>query len=264
MKFSCCIEMLFPEVSFVERIYRAGEAGFDCVEFWCWEDKDLPAIRKALDETGLEAALMQGNLRGRMVDPADRALYVEGARRSVEAAKALGVRRLFFMSDVLRADRSVEPAPYPLSEETKRAATLAVLRELAPLAEAADMTFLIEPLNTKVDHRGYSLCHSDDGADLIRQVGSPHVRLLYDAYHMQIMEGDLIGHIRANHDTFGYFHVADVPGRCQPGTGEICYENVLRALKATGYDGYVGFEFSSRGAPSAQVTRTLLETFRKL
>lgn len=264
MKYSCCIEMLFTEFPFADRIYKAKEAGFDCVEFWCWENKDLAAIRRALDETGLEVAVMQGNTEGRMVDPADFETYVAGVKKSVETAKYLGARNLFLMSDIMKEDRSVLETPYVLTPEQKREATLRVLRALVPIAEENDLHFVIEPLNTLVDHKGYSLCHSADGAELVRKVGSPRIGLLFDAYHMQIMEGNLISSIRALHESFGYFHIADVPGRFQPGTGEINYHNVIAALKATGYDGCIGFEFESKGAPSAEVTAALLREYRAI
>lgn len=264
MKYSCCIEMLFTEYPFAQRIYKSKEAGFDCVEFWCWENKDLQAVRKALDETGLEVAIMQGNIDGRMVDPADFELYVTGVKRSVETAKFLGVKNLFLMSDVMKEDRSVLDTPYPLTLEQKKAATLAVLRALIPVAEENDICFVIEPLNTLVDHKGYSLCHSVPGAEIIREVGHPRIGLLYDAYHMQIMEGNIIQAIQTLHETFGYFHIADVPGRCEPGTGELNYYNIIRALKATGYDQYIGFEFEARDDSAAAITKRLVQEYRTI
>ncbi len=262
MKFSCCIEMLFTEFPFAERIYKAKEAGFDCVEFWVWDNKDLDAVRKALDETGLELAVMQGNVEGRMVDPKDFDVYVAGVKKSVEAAKRLGAKNLFLMSDIMKEDRSVLETPYAISAEEKRAATLAVLRALIPVAEESGITFVIEPLNTLVDHRGYSLCHSADGASIVREIGHAGIRLLYDAYHMQIMEGNIIENIRAFSDTFGYFHVADVPGRNQPGTGELNYANIIKALRGTGYDGVVGFEFEAKGVSSAEAAASVLGMVR--
>lgn len=262
MKYSCCIEMLFTEYEFTERIYKAKEAGFDCVEFWCWDNKDIAAVKRALAETGMEVAIMQGNLEGRMVDRHDKALYLAGVAQSVEVARELGVKNLFLMSDIMNDDRSVKEAPYPISAEQKTAATIDILKELIPIAEANDITFVIEPLNTLVDHKGYSLCHSSPGAEIIRAVGHPRIGLLYDAYHMQIMEGNIIDSIKANYDTFGYFHIADVPGRCQPGTGELNYVNIIKALKETGYDKYTGFEFEARGASSMEVCTQVMEMLK--
>lgn len=263
MKYSCCIEMLFTEFDFVERIHKAKEAGFDCVEFWCWENKDIKAVKKALDETGLEVAVMQGNIEGRMVDPADFEKYLAGVKRSVETAKTLGVKNLFLMSDIMKEDRSVLETEYPITPEEKKAASVKLLKALIPIAEESGITFVIEPLNTTVDHKGYSLCHTVPGVEIIKEVNHPSIRLLYDAYHMQIMEGNLIDTIKQYHSYFGYFHIADVPGRREPGTGELNYANIIRALKATGYDKYVGFEFEVTGGVSElNCASALLKEFR--
>lgn len=264
MKYSCCIEMLFTEYEFAERIWKAKEAGFDCVEFWCWEDKDLAAIKKTTEDAGVSIAIMQGNTEGRMVDPKDFDKYIAGVRKSIRKAKYLGVKNLFLMSDIMREDRSVLETEYSISVEEKRKATIRILKELVPIAEENDITFVIEPLNTKVDHKGYSLYSSREGADIIKEVGNDHIRLLYDAYHMQIMEGNVIETIRELHDTLGYFHIADVPGRCQPGTGELNYVNIVKALKETGYDRYVGFEFEAAGVSSMDASRECLNVLRNV
>lgn len=260
MKYSCCIEMIYCEYDFIQRIYKAKEAGFDFVEFWCWQNKDIHAIKKALDDTGMQIGVFQGNLEGRMVDPRDHEKYIAGINESMDVARFLGAKTLFLMSDIMKEDRSVLETPYPLSAEEKMESTKAVLRALSSAASETDFTFVIEPLNTKVDHRGYSLCNSEPAFRLIREVGDPRMRVLYDAYHMQIMEGNIIETIRSGIDTIGYFHVADVPGRFEPGTGELNYVNILRALKNAGYDGKVGFEFSPRDGSSDEVVARLFET----
>ncbi len=264
MKFSCCIEMIYTEYDFITRIYKAKEAGFDCVEFWCWQDKDLAAIKKALDDTGLKVGVFQGNLEGRMVDPADHEKYIAGVLKSIETAKYLGADTLFLMSDIMKEDRSVLEAPYPISFDEKMESTKAVMRALIPIADETGFTFVIEPLNTKVDHKGYSLCHSAPAIQLIREVNHPGMRLLYDAYHMQIMEGNVIDTIKEGIDTIGYFHVADVPGRFEPGTGELNYVNILKALKETGYTGKVGFEFTPKNGSSEEVVKSVFDMIKSL
>lgn len=260
MKYSCCIEMIYGEYDFIKRIYKAKEAGFDCVEFWCWQNKDIKAIKKALDDTGLQIGVFQGNLEGRMVDPNDHDKYIAGVKESMEVAKFLGADTLFLMSDIMKEDRSVLETPYPLTSEEKTESTKAVLRALSAAASETGFTFVIEPLNTKVDHRGYSLCNSELAFQLIREVGDSHMRVLYDAYHMQIMEGNIIETVQRGIDTIGYFHVADVPGRFEPGSGELNYLNILRALKGAGYDGKVGFEFTPRNGNSDEVVDHLFKT----
>ncbi len=262
MKFSCCIEMIFTEYDFISRIHKAKEVGFDCVEFWCWQNKDIEAIKKALDETGMEVGVFQGNLEGRMVDQKDHEKYVAGVLQSIETAKYLGAKTLFLMSDIMKEDRSVLETPYPLSFDEKMESTRAVLQALIPVASETGFTFVIEPLNTKVDHRGYSLCNSEPAFQLIREVGDPHMRVLYDAYHMQIMEGNIIETMKSGIDTIGYFHVADVPGRFEPGTGELNYANIIRELRDAGYNGNVGFEFTPKNSSSEEVVKRVFETIK--
>ncbi|MGA3323454.1 MAG: TIM barrel protein [Terriglobia bacterium] len=264
MQYSACIEMLFTEYPFVERIYKAKKAGFDAVEFWDWQAKDLKAIKKALRETALKVGIFQGNTDGRMTDPKDRDLYIAGVMKSLEPAKMLGSKFLFLMSDILKADRTVQESTTPISADQKREATMAVLRALRPVAEQAKITFVIEPLNTYVDHKGYSLNHSQPAFEMVREIGSPNFKVVYDIYHMQIMEGNIIHTIRNNMDAIGYFHLADVPGRNQPGTGELNYTNILKTVRALKYKGIVGFEFAPIGASSAKVVRDTFKLFREL
>jgi len=122
---------------------------------------------------------------------------------------------------------------------------------------------VLEPLNVHVDHPGYFLNHSALGFELVRAVGSPYIRLLFDIYHMQVMEGNIIQSLTGNLDVIGHVHVADVPGRHEPGTGELHYGNIFRALRQAGYDRYVGFEFEPTVA-SEQAAATSLALLRGL
>jgi hydroxypyruvate isomerase len=261
MKYSACIEMLYPEYGFVERIYKAKEAAFKAVEFWLWQPKDLDAIKKALDETGLELAIFQGNIEGRMIDPRDNDLYINGVIKSIETAEKLGTKHLFLMTDILKEDRSVLEPAYPISEEEKIKSIKYVLNTLKPIAEKAGITLVVEPLNILVDHKGYHLSHSEPAFRLVREINSPNIKVLYDVYHMQIMEGNIIQTLKHNMDAIGYVHIADVPGRHEPGTGEINYRNIFKTLRELHYEGIVGFEFepSERTCDSLKKVFSLIE-----
>jgi len=124
----------------------------------------------------------------------------------------------------------------------QHARIVAALKAAAPLAEAAGVQLVLEPLNILVNHKGYYLTTTTEAAEIITEVGSPNVHILYDVYHQQITEGNLIDTIRANIRLIGHIHVGDVPGRKQPGTGEINYKNVFQAIRDTGYAGFVVFE----------------------
>lgn len=264
MKFSCCIEMIYTEVPFVQRFAKAKVDGFSYVEFWNWDNKDISAIKKALQDNGLKLAAFQGDCGGRMVDAREHERYLDGVKKGLDIAVDLGAMNMFLMSDILQEDRSVKPMDMPISDAEKEANSLTMLKRVAPLVEKAGITAVIEPLNTTVDHAGYSLCNTAPGVALLEKAGSPNIRLLYDAYHMQIMEGNIIAMIRKYHSYFGHFHIADVPGRFEPGTGELNYFNILKALAETGYDRTVGFELEPHLASSSEVMKRLLAEYAAL
>ena len=243
MKSSVCIEMIYTEVPFMERIAKSAAAGFDAIEFWNWDNKDLPAIKAATENAGIGIASFQANLGGTLIHPEQRDDFVASVGQSLEKAREVGSPRMFLLTDELAEDRSVRFQYPELSAEEKYDSVLQGLKLIAPLAEEAGVTLVLEPLNSKVDHVGYFLEHSATGFELVRAVDSPRIKVLYDIYHMQIMEGNVIQTLTGNLDVIGHVHVADVPGRHEPGTGELNYTNILEALREAGYDKYVGFEF---------------------
>jgi hydroxypyruvate isomerase len=130
--------------------------------------------------------------------------------------------------------------------------TAAGLSRVAPIAEAAGVTLVLELLNSKVNHPDYQADHTAWGVQVCRMVGSPRVKLLYDIYHMQIMEGDIIRTIRAEHPFIGLYHTAGNPGRNDlDDQQELYYPAILRAIRDTGYGGYIGHEFLPKGDPAA-------------
>lgn len=242
VRFAVCPEMLFPDLPFLERVERVRAAGFDAIEIWGWKDKDVDRLARLRQQAGLQVVAMSGARQASLIQSPP----AEGNRREVEetiaVAERLGCSRLVLLSDALEPDGSVR-SPYArltLREKTRHA--LVNLRDLAKVAEGRGVTLLLEPLNNRVDHPGIFLQSSALAFALVEQVGSPHLRVLYDCYHMQVMEGNLIATIRRHHDLIGHYHVADPPDRTEPGTGELNIPRILSAVAATGYDGWVGFE----------------------
>ena len=130
----------------------------------------------------------------------------------------------------------------------------AALRKITPLAEEKGVTICMELLNSRVNHPDYMCDHTDWGVELCQRVGSDRFKLLYDIYHMQIMEGDIIRHIRDHHPYFGHYHTAGNPGRHEMDeTQEMYYPPIVRAIIETGYDGYLGQEFLPTGDPLASL-----------
>jgi hydroxypyruvate isomerase len=139
------------------------------------------------------------------------------------------------------------------------------LSKIAPEAASAGVVLAMELLNSKVDHQGYQCDHTAWGVELCRRVNSPAVKLLYDIYHMQIMEGDIIRTIRADHDYFAHYHTAGNPGRGpNDETQEIYYPPIYRAIAKTGYTGYVAHEFSPSGDPLEGLKKAYDDTLAAL
>jgi hydroxypyruvate isomerase len=171
-----------------------------------------------------------------LVNPRERDGFLRELSASIEAAHKVECQRLVVLT-------GNELGGMPRSAQMANAVSL--LREAAPLLERNGMTAVMEVLNTYVDHPGYFLYSVGDAAEMIDRVASPNVKILFDIYHVQIMEGNLIENIRMNIDRIGHFHIGDVPGRHQPGSGEINYRNVLKSIYDLGdrFKGYAALEY---------------------
>lgn len=239
--YSACLELLFsPEAdSIPDRIHLAAKAGFEAVEFWGWRDKDLDAVERALDETGMTLAGLVSEPMAPLTDPAQHDRFLDGLVESLEIAQRLGAR-------VLIAQAGHERAGVARSDQ--RAAIRAALSEAADLLEGSGVTLALEPLNTRVDHPGYYLHSTTEGIDLIRAVDRVEVRLLYDLYHSFVMGEDPRVVLADAIDLIAHVHLADAPGRNEPGSGRMDWRERLAWLEAQGYDGYVGLEYTPTGA----------------
>lgn len=249
--------MVFTEVPFEDRFRLAKEAGFDYVEFWTWKDKNTKQIKELCQAHDLKIASFSGDQEFSMIDEDQREDYISFVEASIETAQFLNCNHLVVHSNAL-GENGVVINPYlHVSDVKKNTVMFDVLKSLAVMAEAANITLLLEALNTVVDHPGNFLTFTKDAAKFIREVNSSNVKILYDIYHMQIMEDNLIDTLRAYIDAIGYIHVADVPGRHEPGTGEINFTNVMTVLNELDYDGFVGFELDPE-RDSATAARAIL------
>jgi len=253
MKLSGCIEMLFKaEHDAIDaRIRAAHDAGLDAVEFWSWRNKSLDAIERLLQETDIPLSAFSVEPRCAIVDPATHAAFFDAVRDSVATAKRLGAPTLIVLTGDELPDRS---------RDEQHRAVVAALRQAAPIAADAGVVLALEPLNTRVDHAGYYLSSTAEGLDIVEAVGSTAVRLLYDLYHSAVMgerpnevlagRGHLIGHV----------HVADAPGRHEPGSGSIDWPTCMAALRAENYAGPIGLEYRPTGdtVASLRLARTSL------
>ncbi|SDO33298.1 hydroxypyruvate isomerase [Nakamurella panacisegetis] len=236
-------EMVFLDLPFAERVAKIHELGF-AAEIWDWTSKDIDA----LVATGARFTSMTGHIAGNLTDPAGIAELLRTAALSLHAAERLNCPNLNLTGTAL--DRNGLPV-VPVSEVTGAMWLAAgrTLGRLAELGERAGRTFLLENLNTAVDHPGTPFARAADTLALVAAVDNPHLKMNLDLYHAQIGEGNLIELVERALPHIGEIQVADVPGRRQPGTGEINYPAIARALRRLGYDGVVAFEGWAAGDP---------------
>lgn len=242
LKKSACIEPMYSELPFLERFQAAKDDGFEFVEFWSWTDKDLDAVKAAAEKAGVGISGFNGDADYSLIDPTHKEKYLDFLRRSVAAAQKIGALSVTIHSNALGDGGIVANHYTELSDTVKLCSMYDMLLECAKIAEESGIAMNLEPLNITTDHVGNFLAHTQMAAEMTRLIGSSKLKVLYDVYHMQLNEGSLCDTIKANADQFGHIHVADAPGRHEPGTGEINYHKVFECLEASGYTGRVGFE----------------------
>jgi hydroxypyruvate isomerase len=229
-------EMIFLDLPFEERVRRIHELGFE-VEIWDWTKKDLTALAA----TGASFGSMTGYITGDLLEEDGIEAFLRTAEESIEASKIINCPRLNVHGtgldsngQAMRKRTSVTEAEWAKATET--------LTRLADLGEKHNKMFMLENLNLLVDHPGTPFGLAKDTIKLVSTIDSPFLRLNLDLYHAQIGEGNLTELVREAYDYIGEIQVADVPGRMEPGTGEINYKRVARELKALDYTGVVGLE----------------------
>ena len=235
-KLAVSAEMVFLDLPFVERVQRIHALGFSA-EIWNWTNKDI----SALAATGADFTSMTGYISGTLTDPDGIRQLLDSARESIGVAERLNCPSLNLHGTGL-GDGGLPVQPVSQTTGRMWLSACKALEKIARLGEDAGRVFLLENLNTEVDHPGTPFARADDTLALIEAVGSPHLKMNLDLYHAQIGEGNLIELIQRAGSAIGEIQVADVPGRQEPGTGEIHYPAIARALHAMGYNGVVGLE----------------------
>ncbi len=230
---SVCIDAVLENLPLVAAMELVAKSGYSAIEFWKWWEKDLDALLTARDALGLNVAACCTKFVS-LVDPAVRQQYLDGLTQSVAAAKQLDCPVLISQVGDLRPG---------VSRQEQHDCLVAGLQAAAPILEKSQVTLAIEPLNDLVDHVGYYLVRSDEAFEIVDEVGSPRVKLTFDIYHQQISEGNVIRNIEKNIDKIAHFHAAGNPGRHELTCGELHYPRIFAAIKATGFDGYVGLEY---------------------
>lgn len=236
-------EMLFLDLPYLERVRTIKDLGFQ-VEMWDWTLKDLEAVAAI----GATWSTMTGYVHGDLYDEDGGAEVLRTARQAVEAAKVIGCPRLVVHGAELDGSRNGLPfRPQAVTTGRMWLNGYRTLERLADLGEANGVVFCLENLNLYTDHPGVPFGKAEDTMTLVGTLDRPGVRMMLDLYHAQIGEGNLVELIRAAGPLIGEVQVADVPGRKEPGTGEINWAAIVRALEEIGYRGVVGLESGASG-----------------
>ena len=235
--------MLFPETDFYNRFTLAKSAGVDAVEFWKWSNKDLNRVSKLLKENNLSFAVcnldsvdenLSYDLSRGILNAGRKAEFISAIKESIPAYRLLNAKALIVLIG--------EQLPIPYVEQIEN--IIDCLKAVVPLVEKENINLIVEPLND-IDRKNYFLPRAKEVLQILREVNCKNIKILLDLYHEQLMAGNLINTISENIDLIGHIHIADVPGRHEPGTGEINYHNIFKALEECGYKNYIGFEFRS-------------------
>ena len=247
-KFAANLTMLFNEVDFLDRFAAAAGAGFRAVEYLFPYDYEADQLAEKLAETGLSQVLHNlpagdwaAGERGLACLPDRVGEFQDGVGLAIDYATALGCPRVNCLAGI-----ALEGA----DSERLRRTFIENLKFAAQQLENARLVLLTEPINTR-DIPGFYLNRSDQALAILDEVGSANLKLQYDVYHMQIMEGDLAPTIERNLSRIGHMQIADTPGRHEPGTGEIDYGFLFDFIDASGYDGWIGCEYKPRGTTEA-------------
>lgn len=244
-----CAEMTFRALPFVERVKTIANLGFH-VEIWDWTKHDIPALAR----TGASFSSMTGYIEGDLITEDGTRALLATAEQSIEVARQLNCPRLNLHGTGLDS-KGLPVRPTPVVTGTMWLTAQQTLTRIAELGRRANVVFCLENLNTAVDHPGVPFAKAADTLALIKAIDSPHLRLNLDLYHAQIGEGNLIELVRSALPYIGEIQVADVPGRCEPGTGEIAYPAVARALAQLGYRGIVAMEAWASGDDALALRR---------
>lgn len=232
MKLCVAIPCFFGKIDFCDAIKTVKDLGFDTIETYKWKSLDLDAVKRTLDECSVNLISMC-TTEFRMTSPEHRQLWLDGLKESCEAANKVGAKRLI---------TQVGPdtgAP----RERQHESILEALEAAKPILKSSGVTVMLEPLNTYVNHPEYYLWSAYEGFDIIKEANHPNIKLIYDIYHQQIMEGNIIPSVTENLDLIAHLHCAGHPGRIEPWLGENNYNVIFDAIDKAGYTGACGLEY---------------------
>ena len=248
MRICIPVPCFFGKMDFCEAIAKIAQLGFDAAETYNWKSLDLDSVRNACEQSGVEL-LSMCTTEFNMTNPAKREDWLNGLKESCAAAKRVGASKLITQ---VGADTGEERA-------RQHDSIVAALKQAKPLLEDSGVTIMIEPLNIYVNHPGYYLWSSREAFEIIHEVDHPLVKVVYDIYHQQVMEGNIIPSVTQNLDCIAHLHSAGHPGRHELQFGENDYKVIFAAVDKAGYTGACGLEYG----PTMDSVESLKE-FRRI
>ncbi len=255
MKLSACIEMLFvneaPDIA--DSIALAKQSGFDAIEFWRWSSKDLNRLSTAAKHSEVQIAAIVAEPMIPLTRAENQHEFLQGLTKTVDVANQFGCQTLIAQVGDEQSD---------LCFETQKESIIATLTKAGKILQGTNIRLGIEPLNTKVDHPGYYMHSTKLGFEILQKVNSANIGMTYDLYHSMVMGESPIDVLSGNLDQVIHVHVADHPGRHEPGSGQLDLKTPLNWIIEQGYQGFVGLEFRPSGGSGDAVEkarRMLLE-----
>ncbi len=262
-KIDLCIEPFFLGTETAEKIRKVNALGYAAIEFWFWDHeftgKDLIPGKKDINEisricrdqkitiTDIVVNSPDGSIGGFLTKQEDKEKYLERLKETIEIAHKLDCKKL-----ITCTGNEISGSTFQKQFDS----VVLTLSRAADIANKDGITLVLEALNSHVDHPGYFLTSSKTGFDIVKHVDNKGLKLLFDVYHLQIMEGNLISSIKENTSLIGHFHSASVPGRNELYLGEINYSSILKTIDDSGYDGYFGLEYWPTDQEEMSLTRT--------
>lgn len=243
--------------SFEERVQQAAKAGLQSVELVSehvkWSDTEIAEKKKFVRSfgMGMDTIIATPDWGGRpvsMVNPAHREGFLNDVKTAITFAKKLEIPYIILMSGNEQPGMSYQQQWDAMVESGKRA---------SEMAAKENVTLILEPLNNKVNHKGYFLATCVEGLKMAQEIGNPAFKLLFDIYHEQVQIGNVIRTLTAAMPHVAVFHIADNPGRNDPGTGELDYDNIYKAIQKTGYSGYITMEYTPLGDPVESLKKSV-------
>lgn len=255
-RFSVMIWVLRNRGNFDQSLEAVAKAGYKHVEligeFWKWSDAEREHYLEKMAQLGITIDATAGMKLG-FADPAGGDAYLADLKKLIVAAKQVKCTRLILMSGKV----------LPVGDEAQRAASIATLKRVDEVLQAEGMDALLEPID-RLENPTYWMDGVEEAATITRAVGSPRIKVLYDFYHEQRTRGNVIEKLEKAFDEIRLVHIADVPKRSDPGTGEMAYANIYRKLKALNYKGMIAMEFYPTGDPIEGLRKARLEAERYL